>query len=409
MNIQSRVLQSILLSGLLLLTSCGTNTDSDAAKTEPKPDKVEVRGVSDNEIVFGTHTDLSGPIAVYGLEATNGVNMRFDEVNSEGGVYGRRLRYIAEDHQYNPQESIRLANKLIEGDKVFAMIMALGTPNNLTVMEKQFEAGVPNLFPLTGSVQIAHPYRKLMFTQRGIYYYEMRAAVKYFVEERGRSQPCAAYINNDYGEETFNALKDQTAEMGIEYVAAASHDRTETEFTASVLRLRDAGCDLVLMGTVMIDTLGILQSAQELGWEDVDFVGCNAAAGSIVAEQDSGIGEGYFAFNHMTKIYPDTEENEQAVEWYNRFLELYGSAPDIAAMEGYRAADLVVRALESAGPDVTRESFIAALESLGTYKDIFGYTLEFSEDNHNGVRESVLAQVQNKRWIPLDQRIEINM
>lgn len=397
--------------GLVFLAGCGTNTETDSTEARGAVSETQdqVRGVSEDEILFGIHTDLSGPIARYGTETVNGINMRFNEVNRDGGVHGRKLRLIAEDSEYSPQNSIRITNKLIHGDKIFAMLMALGTPNNLAVMDEQFEAGVPNLFPFTGSIKMAQPYRKLMFTQRGIYYYEMRAAVKYFVEERGRTKPCVAYINNEYGEETYTAVKDQTAEMGIEFVDAASHDRTETEFTANVLRLRQAGCDLVLLGTVVIDTLGILAAAQEIGWEDVDWVGCNAAAGSVIAEHESGMGEGYFVFNHLIKIYPDTEENEEIVEWYNKFLELYGSEPDVAAMEGYRSADLVIQALEAVGPDVTTEGFISALESIGTYTDLFGYELHFTEDNHNGVRESVLAQAQDKRWVVLDQRIEINM
>lgn len=397
----------VLLTIVVLLFGCGnpgSQTENNGGQ-----EVLEVDGVSDTEILFGAHTDLSGPIALYGVESVNGVNMRFDEANATGGVHGRTIRFIAEDSQYIPQESIRIVNKLIESDKIFAMLMAMGTPNNLNVMDKQFEAGVPNLFPFTGSIKMAEPYRKLMFTQRGIYYYEMRAAVKHFVEERGRSKPCVAYINNDYGQEIYDGARDEAEAMGLEIVAAASHDRTETEFTAAVLRLRDAGCDLVLMGTVVIDTIGILEAAQELGWDDVDWVGNNAASGSVVAENESGSGEGYFAFFHMAKIYPDTEEDQDVVAWYNEFETRYGRGPDIAGMEGYRAADLVIKALEAVGREITREKFIAALESLGTYEDIFGYTLQFSEDNHNGVRESILAQVQNRRWVLLDKKISINM
>lgn len=371
-------------------------------------DSNAVRGVSDDEIVIGSHTDLSGPIAFYGRDSMNGASMRFEEANEAGGVHGRQIRFIYEDTAYQVPNSIRAADKLINYDKIFAMYMALGTPNNLAVIDDLFKAGVPNLFPLTGSIQMAEPFQKLMFTQRGIYYYEMRAGLKYFVENKGRTTPCVAHVDNDFGHEILQGAEAQAEEMGLELAAVTAHKSTETEFTASVLRLRDAGCDLVLMGTVATDTIGILSMAKEFGWEDVDFVGTNAGGASAIAELESGAGEGYYAFNHTLRIYPDTSDNEEAVAWFSKYKEKFGTDPDVSGMEGYRGADLIVIALEKAGRDLTTEKFIAAMESIGEYTDIFGYKLEFSAENHNGVKETVLGQVQNGRWVESDQRITVN-
>ena len=394
---------------LLFVWGCAPDPESsgDSESVAVTDVPLDATGVSDNEIVFGTHTDLSGPISIYGTESVNGIRMRFDEVNEQGGVHGRELKFIAEDSQYSPQESIRAANKLIHRDKIFAMLLALGTPNNLAVMEEQFEAGVPNLFPLTGSIHMAEPFHKLMFTQRGIYYDEMRAAVKYFVEEKGRTAPCVTYIDNDYGQEIYEGVIDQTKEMELEIVAYAAHERTETEFTATVLRFKEAGCDFVLMGTVVVDTLGILEAARKIGWEDVDWVGSNAAGGNSVAEHPSGAGEGMYTLNHMTRIYPDTEENEDAVQWFETYKQRFNRIPDVGAMEGYRGADLVVSALEIAGRELTKTNFIEALESISDYTDPWGYKLSFSADNHNGLQVTGLSQVQNGRWIQLDKTISL--
>lgn len=387
----------------LLLFATGCSRDSDAV-----PGIVlDTTGVSDDEIVFGTHTDLSGPISIYGTESVNGIRMRFDEANEMGGVHGRTLKFIVEDSQYSPQESIRAANKLIHRDKIFAVLLALGTPNNLNVMEEQFKAGVPNLFPLTGSIHMAEPFNKLMFTQRGIYYDEIRAAVKYFVEGKGLSAPCVTYIDNDYGQEIYDAVVDQTKEMEIEIVAYAAHERTETEFTATVLRFKEAGCDFILMGTVVIDTIGVLDAARKIGWEEVDWVGSNAAGGNAVAAHPSGAGEGMYTLSHMTRIYPDTEEDEAAVRWFKNYQERFNVVPDVGAMEGYRGADLVVKALDVAGRDLTRENFIKALESFSDYTDPWGNTLSFSPESHNGLKITGLSQIQNGRWIQLEQTISL--
>ncbi|MCS5682595.1 MAG: ABC transporter substrate-binding protein, partial [Acidimicrobiales bacterium] len=150
-------------------------------------------GVSDHEIVIGAHTDLSGSIAIWGVGSMNGARMRFDEVNAAGGIHGRQIRFVVEDTQYQVPRAIQAANKLIHRDKIFAMLLALGTPTNNAVMAQQFKAGVPNLFPLTGARSMVEPFQELMFTQRGIYYDEIRAAVKYFVEEQDKKSICVVY------------------------------------------------------------------------------------------------------------------------------------------------------------------------------------------------------------------------
>ncbi|NRA01905.1 MAG: ABC transporter substrate-binding protein [Myxococcales bacterium] len=381
-----------------LAAGCGGGTDSQS-------DATAVDGVSDTEVVIGAHTDLSGSIAIWGVGSINGARMRFDEANSAGGVNGRQIRFVVEDTQYQVPRAIQAANKLIHRDKIFAMLLALGTPTNNAVMTQQFKAGVPNLFPLTGARSMVEPFQELMFTQRGIYYDEMRAAVKYFVEEQGKKSICVVYQDTDYGQEILEGVRDQVAAMGLEIAETSAHKPTDSEFTAAILRLRNAGCDLVLMGTVHRDTVLLLEAARKIGWDGAAWVGNNAAYGQVIAEQKSGSGEGYYAFVHMAKLYRDSDLRAEVAAWWDRYVELYRSEPGLPAMEGYRAADLLVQALEAAGPDLTRERLIAALEGITEYQDLFGYNLAFGPGDHNGVSESVLSVVRNGRWETLAESI----
>ena len=403
----------VLIAAGLVLAACGPreSTVDDAATAEPEtPADAEAAapevGVTDTEVVFGTHTDLSGAIAIWGVGVLNGARMRFEEVNDAGGVHGRTIRYIVEDTQYQIPRAISAANKLIHRDKIFAMLMAVGTPTNNAVMEEQFEAGVPNIFPGSGARSMVEPFRKLMFSQHGTYYDEIRAAVKYFVENEGRTTPCVMYLNNEYGLEIAEAAQDQAAEMDLEVAEMAAYKITDSEFTAPVIRLRNAGCDLVLMGTVHRDTILILEAARKLGWEDVAWVGNNAAYGQVIADHETGSGEGYYAFVHMAKIYEDDETlTEEQRDWMRRYREKYGEEAGLPAMEGYRGADLVVVALERAGRDLTRAKFIEAMESINDYTGIFGYKVVFGPNDHKGVSESALSVVRDGRWVTLDTSI----
>jgi branched-chain amino acid transport system substrate-binding protein len=384
----------------LMVAGCGDAGSGDAGPAGGSTS----RGVTDTEIVLGTHTDLSGPTAIWGVGSVNGARMRFDEANAAGGVHGRKIRFVVEDTSYQVPRAMQAANKLINRDNVLAIVLAVGTPMNNAVMAQQFEQGVPNLFPISGGRQMVYPLHPLKFTQRGIYYDEIRAAVRYFVEEQGKRKVCAIYVDNDYGQEILQAARDEATELGLELGETSAHKTTETEFTAAILRLRNGDCDIVAMGTVHRDTILILDAARKMGWTDVAWVGNNAAYGQVIADHDSG--EGYYCFVHMAKMYADDPKTPAVQAWWDKYVALYGDEPDLPAMEGYRAADLVVLALENAGRNLDAQSLVAGLEAITDYTDIFGYKVSFGPDKHSGASHSVLSQVRDGRWVALEQSVD---
>src|SRR4029434_690581 len=107
----------------------------------------ETRGVTPTEIVLGMHTDLSGPAATYGVSSSNAVKMRFDEVNEKGGIHGRKIKLIVEDTQYQVPRAVQAGAKLINRDKIFAMVAGLGTPMNNALFKDQIAAGGASFFP----------------------------------------------------------------------------------------------------------------------------------------------------------------------------------------------------------------------------------------------------------------------
>ena len=398
------VLAAAALAGV---AGCGTSeAPAPGDATTEEAAAVEVDGVTDDEVVFGTHSDLTGPIAIWGTGIVNAMRMRFDDANAAGGVHGRQIRVVVEDTQYQVPKAISAANKLINRDKVFAIVLAVGTQTNIAAMKQQLPAGVPNLFPASGARAMVDPFQKLVLSQLGLYYEEIRAGVKYFVEEQGKTTPCAIYHDSDYGVEILDATQDQAAEMGLTVAATSAHKPTDVEFTGAVLRLRDAGCDLVMVGLVHRDTILVLEAARKMGWDGVAWVGNEAAYGQVIADQKSGSGEGYYAFVPIPLVYEDDDSLAPEVrDWLVRYRERFGAPPGLPAMVGYRGADLAVRGLEIAGRELTRESMIEALESLTEYTDLFGNKLTFGPDDHKGVDTSALSQIQNGRWVTLGTSI----
>src|ERR1700749_3979422 len=161
-----------------------------AALTAPAMAADRVRGVTDNEIVIGTYTDLSGVTAMWGVNNTNAWRMVFEETNAEGGINGRKIKYIVEDNQYQVPRSVQAANKLINRDGVFIMVANGGTPQNNAVMPDQIAKGVTNIFPLTSARSMYEPLNHFKFGLGSSYYDQTRAGVKYFVEQRHKTKVC---------------------------------------------------------------------------------------------------------------------------------------------------------------------------------------------------------------------------
>ena len=389
------------LAGLVFTLGCGTETPQPPQGADAEEVVTEV-GVSDDEVVLGTHADLTGPVSIWGNGIVNGARMRFDEANDAGGVNGRRIRFVVEDSQYQIQRAIAAANKLINRDRIFAMVGAVGTQTNVAVMATPDAADVPNLFPSTGARAMVEPFQKNVISHMGLYYEEIRAGVKHFVETLGKEKPCVIYHDTEYGVEILEGAQDQAEEMGIAIAEVAAHKPTDVEFTASVLRLKDAGCDLVMVGLVHRDTILVLEAAKKIGWEDVAWVGNEAAYGRVIADQKSGSGEGYYAFGPIALLYEDDDLSPPVRAWFDGYKERYGEVPGLPAMVGYRAADLTVRGLLMAGRELTRAKVIAAIESLAGYTDLFGNRLTFGPDDHRGVDSSTLSQVRDGRWVKLD-------
>jgi branched-chain amino acid transport system substrate-binding protein len=361
------------------------------------------RGVTDNEIVIGTYTDLSGVTASWGVNNSNAYRMAFDEQNAKGGINGRKIKYIVEDNQYQVPRSVQAANKLINRDHVFLMVANGGTPMNNAVMPEQIEKGVPNMFPLTSARSMYEPFNRLKFGLASSYYDQMRAGVKYFVEQKGKKTLCAAYQDTDFGRDVMNGVWDQTKAMGIKLAAETTHKPTDTDFTASVARLRDAKCDLLLLGSIVRDTNQIITAVRKTGWK-VDMLGPVAAYDEAVADVPGGATEGFYAMTSVLFATPD-DPRPAVQKFVKDYKALYGKDPNFAAQIGYTGAQLLMLGLEKAGKDLTLDSFIAGMESIKDYHDIFGSPpMGFGPKKRQGSNESFLAQVHDGHWVAVSPK-----
>ncbi len=361
----------------------------------------DTRGVTKSEIVLGMHTDLSGPAATYGVSSSNAVKMRFDEVNEAGGIHGRKIRLVVEDTQYQVPRAVQAGAKLINRDRIFAMVAGLGTPMNNALFKDQFDAGVPNLFPLSAARSMYEPFHKLKFYGAASYVDQVRAGIQYFVSKKGKKALCAMYQDTDFGKEVLDGVQLQAEKLKLKVVETVTHKPTDQDFSAQVTKLKAAGCDLVVMGTIVRDSIVPYATARKMGWTDVDFLGSAASYDLFVAAAQGGVTEGLYAMGLTAMPYRETL-SPQAQAWFDRYKDRYKVDPNIGAIYGHVAADLTVTAIEKTGPELTTDNFVRAMESVKGYHDIFnGPEVNFAADKHQGADSSFLAVVKGGRWTRL--------
>lgn len=359
----------------------------------------QTKGVTPTEIVIGTTTDLSGVTAVQGVNNSDAIRMVFDDANKAGGINGRKIRYIVEDTQYTVPRAVQAMNKLLNLDHVFITIADGGTPMNNAEMPMQFAKGVPNVFPLTGARSMYEPYNRLKFGQFASYYDQMRAGVKYFVEHEHVKKICSLYQDSDFGQDVYAGVVAEAKALNMPIVATATDHPTDTDFTATLAKLRDAGCDFVGMGTIVRDTVDILSQANKMGWHP-KFVGQSASYDTAVATAPGGIGDGFYSMSPALYAYPD--DPRPAVQAFGaEFKKRYGIDPNFLGETGYTAAQVVLLAIKNAGPNLTTDSFIHAMEGIHDYHDIFGTTLSLGPHQHHAETAAFLAVVKNGRWVPV--------
>jgi len=359
----------------------------------------QVHGVTDTEILIGTVTDLSGVTAIQGVNNANAIRMLFDEENAKGGINGRKIRYIVEDSQYQVPRAVQAMNKLLNNDKVFMTLQDGGTPMNNATWPMALEKDTPKLLPLTAARSMYEPFNHLKFSQTSSYVDQMRAGVKYFVEQRGRKTICAMYQDTDFGKDVLAGVTMQAEAEHLPVAATTAHKPTDTDFSAAVAKLHEANCDVVVLGTIVRDTMIIVSTVKKIGW-NVDLVGQAASYDTAVATAPGGVGEGFYSMTPTLYVYPD-DPRPEIQNLMARYRARYGIDINYIGQTGVTCAEIAIEALRRAGRDLTVDSLVTAMESLDKFTDIYGNTYSFGPNQHHGSTKAYLAVVKDGRWVPV--------
>ncbi|MEO7392927.1 MAG: ABC transporter substrate-binding protein [Ramlibacter sp.] len=355
------------------------------------------QGVSKTEITLGSIQDLSGPIAGFGKQVRLGMMLRVDEINEQGGINGRKLKLIVEDSAYDPKKAVLAAQKLVNQDKIFAMVAHIGTAQNLAAMPVQFEKNVINFFPVTAAREMYEPFHRLKYSFAATYYDQMRTALPKMVKDKGAKKVCTMYQDDEFGLEVARGAEAGLKTINMELAEKTSYKRGATDFSSQVAKLKSSGCDLVVLGTIIRETIGAIGEARKTGYNPT-FMGSSAAYTDLIHKLGGKPMDGLYAT--MTVQNPYTDETSQPIRfWANKYKTKFNEDPTVFSVYGYNIIDAFLAAARKAGPNLTTESFIKAMDTMVIPPDIFGSAeARFGPQQRLGSDLSRLSQITDGKW-----------
>jgi len=368
--------------------------------------KYEVPGVSTNEIKIGTFSALTGPVAIIGAPFNHGLLSYINWINDQGGVYGRKIKVISYDDQFNPALTVTGVKKMVEEDKVFAIVGGLGTPGCLAVMDYLNGKGVPFVYQGSGVSALAIPPKKYVFAVQPNYTNEGQIFVKYIVDDLKLKKIALLYRDDDAGREGSVGVDQGISRFGGELVVKSPFPGTETDFTSYLLKVKQSDADALIVyePTDSAIASNILKTAKSLGLTQKIFLpyshaGIVAAAGEAAENvyitgwvdfsnpEDPGVQK---FFEIWTKYYPKD----------NPLLYAY-------AVAGFVAGEIFVEALKRSGPYPTRDSIVWALETFYGWSGYVAKDISYGPNERSGKYSMFFMRVENGQLVKVSDWISV--
>ncbi len=355
------------------------------------------QGVSKSEILVGTIQDMSGPLASFGKQARFGMQLRIDELNEQGGVHGRKIKLLLEDSGYDPKKAVLGAQKLVNQDKIFIMAGHVGTAQNNAAMPIQFEKNVINFLPITAARDMYEPFHRLKYSFAVTYYDQIRTALPKLVKDKNAKRACTIYQDDDFGLEVFRGAEAGLKTLNMDLIEKTSFKRGATDFSSQVAKMKAANCDLVVLGTIIRETIGTIGESRKTGFNP-NYLSANAAYTDLIPKLGGKAMDG--VYSTMTVQHPYLDEASQPIRfWANKYKTKFNEDPGTVSIYGYQIIDIFIRAAQKVGPNLTTESFIKAMDTMTVPPDIFGSSdMSFSPTRRLGTDASRVSQIQDGRW-----------
>lgn len=352
-------------------------------------------GVTDETITIGTTLGMSGRSAVFGLSAKKGMDIYIEYINRQGGVNGRKLELIAMDDAFNPSNTASAIRRLVERDRVFAIVGSAGQFSVSAITNYLNNNEIPLVFPLSTGVHNQPPLEWIFPYQPHIGIEAPIMAQELL--DRGKERVGIIFPNTDNGQTAYSKAKGQ---LGQYLVEAVRVDADIHDFSSAILRLKNAGVDSVMIYILTPQIESFVKQTSEFGLE-VTFFTTMTNVNHRTIERLGSLAEGLLGITYVPADFSEPEGNIRHI-----YTKITGDKeqPNGFVVIGMMAMDLFVLALENIEGEITRKSLKTSLENLqdkqGLMVENIGFS-EFDKKNPNtrtGVSSMNILQVNQGEW-----------
>jgi ABC-type branched-subunit amino acid transport system permease subunit/ABC-type branched-subunit amino acid transport system substrate-binding protein len=362
------------------------------------PAAAQTPGVSDTEIVIGSSNSFSGPLAFTGEHITKyGVDLYFKVINDAGGIHGRKVRTVYYDDGYRPQDAVANTKKLVEQDRVFAIIIPQGSPPVVATLDYLEENKVPMLFPYQSSPVT----RGKRWVLQGMTLSDRssKMMIDHLAGQRKIKKFAALYQDDEYGKSFLTAFEKDLARYGLKLVAAESVKRGVTDVSAQVAKLQAAKPEVTFLVLVPGPGAQALKERQKIGWTDTLMV----STGPLTDERYLALAGDAAEGVEGLSLWPDPVTSDlPGVKLYREHMQKYYPNTEVNrySLAGYFAAMLFAEGAKRAGRNLTRESLITALESIKGYESGILPPITIGPD-HETQKQGFWVRVEKGRFKPM--------
>ena len=362
-------------------------------------------GASDKEIIVGNINPYSGPASAYGSIGKS-IGAYFDKINAEGGINGRKIKYISVDDGYNPAKTVEQARKLVEQDEVFLLFQPLGTPPNSAIHKYMNDKKVPQLFVATGATKWNDPkgFPWTMGWQPN-YQSEGKIYATHLLETKPNAKIAILYQNDDYGKDYLKGFEDGLGEKGRALIVSKlTYEVTDPTVDSQMVSLKSSGADTFFNITTPKFAAQAIKKAAEIGWKPTHYLNSvSASVGTVLIpaglENSVGIITAQYIKDPTDPQWQKGPEWDDWLSWMKKY-QPSADVKDAQTVYGYTVAQGLVQVLKQCGDNLTRENVMKQAASLDMTLPMLlpGVNVKTSADDFYPIEREQLARFNGKTW-----------
>ena len=362
-------------------------------------------GASDTEIRIGNIMPYSGPASSYGVIGKTEAAY-FEKINAEGGINGRKIKFISYDDAYSPPKAIEQARKLVESDEVLLVFQPLGTPSNSAIQKYMNAKKVPQLFVATGATKWGDP-KDFPWTMgwQPNYQSEARIYAKYVLDHFPNGKIAVFWQNDDAGRDQVKGLRDGLGDKANMIIADKSYEVTDPSIDSQIVALHDSGADIFFSWAAPKGSAQAIRKVGELGWKPKFFL-ANVSTSVAAVLKPAGLD---FAKDIISTAYlkdptDPAWKDDPGVKTWRAFMDKYypdGDKTNSNNVYGYAVAQTMVQVLKQCGDDLTRENIMKQAANIKNFSSevmLPGIKVNTGPDDFFPIEQMQLMRFDGEAW-----------